>query len=179
MKLSEKRQREILRLVYEGGQEITDARERGGEKEVDRHLRAIRREISDFLATCEDSGELDFFAENCPRDGREKPIHELIKNPNVDAGTLLRVYWLSCPEDYYLFYSTALQVDAGFERDVFCTIVRIERRIGKSEYKTASVPFDPAEHVSMPERHSEFARQIPKIMFQPIAGRKRNEGEDR
>lgn len=175
MALSKKRQNEIMRLVYEGGDELTAAIELG-EKATAKHLRAIHREISAFLKTCEDKDELDVFAANWHRDGREKPIHQLIKNLNVDAGTLLRVYWLSCPEDYYLFHSSASEAEEGFERDVFNTLVRIERRIVKSEYKTAVIPFDPTDHVSMPERHAEFARQIPEIMFQPITGRKQNRG---
>jgi hypothetical protein len=175
MALSKKRQNEILRLVHEGGDELTEAMSLG-EKETAKHLRAIRREISDFLKTCENKDELDFFAENWSRDGNEKPIHQLIKNPHVDAGTLLRVYWLSCPEDYYLFYRSAPEVEEGFERDVFTTLQRIERRILKSESLTSSIPFDPTNHISMLDRHSEFARQIPDIMFRPITRRKRNRG---
>src|SRR6188474_30230 len=100
MALSEKRQNEIMRLVHEGGDELTKAIERG-EKETEMHLQKIHREIADFLKTCTNIEELDFFAENWARDGREKPIHQLIENPHVDAGTLLRVFWLSDPEYFY------------------------------------------------------------------------------
>lgn len=170
MALSKKRQNEIIRLVHEGGDELTQAMSLG-EKETARHLRAIRREISDFLKTCENKDELDFFAENWSRDGREKPIHQLIENPHVDAGTLLRIYWLSDPEYYYLSYRSAPEVEE-FDRDVFTTLQRIERRILRSEYLTSSIPFDPTSWISMPDRHSEFARQIPDIMVRPITGRK-------
>ena len=48
------------------------------------------------------------------------------------------------------------------------TLERIERRITSSEYKTAAVPFDPKNHVTMRDRRSEFARPIPEIMYQAI-----------
>jgi hypothetical protein len=75
-----------------------------------------------------------------------------------------------------LFYRSASEVEEGFERDVFTTLQRIERRILRSESLTSSIPFDPTNHISMLDRHSEFARQIPDIMFQPITRRKRNRG---
>ena len=171
MALSKKRQKEILRLVYEGEDELSAAME-FGEKETEKHLRSIRKEISAFLKNSKDKTELDFFAVNWNRDGNEKPIHQLIKNPNVDAGTLLRLYWQSCPEDYYLFYRVASDVDEGFERDVFLTLRRIEARILKSDFKTSSVTFDPSSHVSMRDQHPEFERQIPPIMFEAIPGKK-------
>ena len=173
MPLSKKRQEEILRLTYEGGAELTEAISRG-KKETAKHLRKIRREITEFLKNCTDKQELDFFAANWNRDGNEKPIHQLIKNPHVDAGTLLRVYWYSDPEYYYAAHRSASELDEGFERDVFTTLQRIERRITKSEYKTASIPFDPKNHITMWDRRPEFARQIPEIMYQPITGRKKS-----
>ena len=175
MALSKKRQKEIMRLVYEGEDELSAAMDRG-EKETQLYLRVIRKEISDFLANCEDKTELDFFAMNWNRDGNEKPIHQLIKNPYVDAGTLLRLYWQSCPEDYYLFYRVAADVDEGFERDVFQTLRRIEARMLKSDYKTSSVTFDPTSHISMSDQYSDFARQIPPIMFEAIPRKKSKRG---
>src|SRR5262249_10277980 len=127
-------------------------------------------EITDFLRTCTSAEELDFFAENWTRDGREEPIHDLIENPHVDAGTLLRLYWYSDPEYYYLRHRSASELDDGPDRDVFTTLERIERRMTRSEYKTASVPFDPTEHITMSDRRSEFARPIPEVMYQPITG---------
>jgi hypothetical protein len=175
MALSKKRQNEIIRLVHEGGDELTEAMSRG-EKETAKHLRAIHREISDFLKTCKDKDELDFFAENWSRDGREKPIHQLIKNPHLDAGTLLRLFWYSDPEYYYSSARSASEVEE-FDRDVFTTLEAIERRLVKSEYLTASIPFDPTSHVTMRDRHSEFPRQIPDVLFQPITGQKGNRKE--
>ena len=120
MALSEKRQQEILRLTCEGGDELTQAISLG-EKETEKHLQEIRREIADFLKTCTNKEELDFFAENWTRDGREKPIHQLIENPHVDAGTLLRVFWLSDPEYFYEFTRSASEIDDAGERDIFTT----------------------------------------------------------
>ena len=62
MALSKKRQQEIMRLVHEGGDELTEAMSLG-EEETSKQVRAIRREISDSLKTCENKDELDFFAE--------------------------------------------------------------------------------------------------------------------
>lgn len=169
MALSETRQKEILHLTYEGGDELTQAIALG-EKETAEHLQKIRREIAAFLRTCTNKDELDFFAENWARDGREGPIHELIRNPHVDAGTLLRVYWYSDPEFYYQDYRSASELEEGTDRDIFITLEGIEARIVNSEYQTASIPFDPRIHVTMRDRHSEFARRIPEIMFQPITG---------
>jgi hypothetical protein len=170
MALSKQRQTEIMRLVHEGGDELTHAISLG-ERETEKHLEAIHREISDFLKTCQDKDELDFFAENWTRDGREGPIHQLIQNPHVDAGTLLRIYWYSDPE-YYFEECASSEEGPAYEQDVVKTLETIERRFLKSEFKTSSIPFDPAPHVTMQDRHAEFARPIPPIMLQPIPGRK-------
>jgi hypothetical protein len=53
MPLSKKRQKEILRLAREGGDELTAAMALGA-KETAKHLREIRREIAEFLKTCDD-----------------------------------------------------------------------------------------------------------------------------
>ncbi|MEM7314728.1 MAG: DUF4274 domain-containing protein [Planctomycetota bacterium] len=175
MALSKKRQKEILRLTLQGAEELTSAID-SGESAYRKHMRLIKRETNAFLDSCTDKRELDFFAENWNWDGDVKPILRLIKNPNVDAGTLLRLYWYACPEDYYLFHRSALEFDAGFERDVFTAIRRIESRIVNGNYKSATIAFDPTDRVSMLERHDEFARTIPEIMFQPITGRQRKRG---
>lgn len=169
MALSEKRQQEIMRLVREGGDELTEAMSRGKEATAE-HLRKIHGEIADFLSTCADREELDFFAEHWARDGREGPIHRLIDNPHVDAGTLLRLYWYSDPEYFYSEYGSPEEADDDSERDVYVTLQRIESRITRSEYKTASIPFDPTSHVTMRGRRSEFARPIPDALYQPIPG---------
>jgi len=169
MPLPEKRQKEIMRLVHEGGDELTQAIDLG-EKEAEKHLEKIGREIADFLKTCTIKEELDLFAENWTRDGREKPIHQLIENPHVDAGTLLRVFWLSDPEYFYISTRSASEIDVEYERDIFTTLETIERRITQSEYKTASIPFDPTNWITMWDRRAEFARPIPEVMYQPITG---------
>lgn len=169
MALSDKRQQEIMRLVYEGGEELTEAMALG-KQETERHLEGIHQEIADFLRTCTSAEELDFFAEHWARDGREKPIHALVENPHADAGTLLRLYWYSDPEYFYSEYGSAAEADDATERDICSTLERIERRITRSEYKTASIPFDPKGHVTMSDRRSEFARPIPEVMYRPITG---------
>jgi hypothetical protein len=169
MPLSEKRRQEITRLIYEGAEELTEAMSLG-EQETKRHLERIHAEITAFLATSTSPEELDFFAENWTRDGREKPIHQLIENPHVDAGTLLRLYWCSDPEYYYSSYRSASEVEHASDREVFQTLERIEHRITRSEYRTASIPFDPAPHVTMPEGLPNSARRIPGVMYRPISG---------
>ena len=169
MPLSEKRQQEIMRLVHEGGAELTQAIELGQET-TEKHLAKIHREIADFLKTSIDKEELDFFAENWARDGREKPIHQLIANPHVDAGTLLRIFWLSDPEFFYESAGSAAEIDDEGERDIFTTLETIERRITQSEYKTASIPFDPKNWITMRDEYPGFARPIPEILFRPITG---------
>jgi hypothetical protein len=169
MALSEKRQQEILGLVGQGyGDPELD--EQFALEEEKPLLRELNRKRSDFLRTCTSAEELDFFAANWERDGREKPIHALVDNPHTDAGTLLRLFWYSDPEFFYADYASAAEVDDGTEHDIFETLERIERRITRSEYKTASVPFDPKRHVTMLDRRSEFARPIPDVMYQPITG---------
>jgi len=169
MALPEKRRQELMRLVHEGGEELSEAIARG-EQETKRHLEKIHREISEFLKTCTDKEELDFFAENWTRDGREKPIHELVANPHVDAGTLLRLYWYSDPEFFFTECRSAEELTDVTERDIFITLERIERRLTGSEYKTATIPFDPGPHITMRDRRSELARPIPDVMYQRITG---------
>lgn len=170
MALSEKRQQEILRLVGEGTGDLEWDEQVALDEQEKRHLEKLHRERADFLRTCTSAEELDFFAANWERDGREKPIHALVDNPHTDAGTLLRLYWYSDPEYFYSNYSSPAEADAATERDIFTTLERIERRMTRSEYKTASIPFDPKGHVTMPDRRSEFARPIPEVMYQPIIG---------
>ena len=89
MPLSEQRKTEIKRLAYEGGEELTRAIALG-EEAAEKHLQKIHAEIREFLTNSKDKDELDFFTQNWTRDGREWPIHLLVQNPYVDAGTLLR-----------------------------------------------------------------------------------------
>jgi hypothetical protein len=169
MALSEQRQQEIIGLVGQGSGDL-ELDEQFALDEEKPHLRKLHRERADFLRTCTSAEELDFFAANWARDGREKPIHALIENPHADAGTLLRLYWYSDPEYYYSQYRSASEAEAGTDRDILMTLEGIERRITRSEYKTASVPFDPTGHVTMSDRRSEFARPIPEVMYRPITG---------
>ncbi|HYH65544.1 MAG TPA: DUF4274 domain-containing protein [Urbifossiella sp.] len=168
MALPENRQQEIMRLVGEGsGDPEVDDKHALDEHEK-RRLRELHRERADFLRTCASPEELDFFAAHWARDGREKPIHALVENPHTDAGTLLRVYWYSDPEYFCSEYGSAADADDATERDIMTTLERIERRMTGAEYKTASVPFDPKGHITMPGRGSEFARPIPEVMYRPI-----------
>jgi hypothetical protein len=171
-------------LVEEGGDELAATIEQGealmrkksrkaGQALIDKFLRQMDREIKEFLRTTTNKDELQYFAENVHWDANTRPLLELVKNPHVDAGTLLQLYWYGCPEDYYLFHSTASEIESDFERYVFRVLRHIERRMVKSEYKTASIPFDPTDRISMWERRDEFARQIPDIMYQPISGQKK------
>lgn len=132
----------------------------------------INREIDDFVTHCTDKFELDYFAEEWPRDGDIKPIVKLVQNPFTDAGTLLWNYWNSSVEDYYLFNKVASELEPGFERDVFTLLRRCEKRIVSGDHRSAVIPFDPTLRISMPERHAEFARQIPAEMFVPVPARR-------
>ena len=170
MALSQKRQQEILRLVGEGSGDLQRDEELALDEREKRHLQQLHRERADFLRTCASAEELDFFAANWDRDGREKPIHALIENPHVDAGTLLRLYWYSDPEFYFLQHRSASELDDDTDRDIYATLERIERRLAGSEYKTASIPFDPQGHITMSDRRSEFARPIAEVMYRPIPG---------
>ncbi len=170
MALSEKRQQEIIRLVGEGSGDLERDEKLARDEQQKRRLQELHRAREDFLRTCTSAEELDFFAANWARDGREKPIHMLIENPHVDAGTLLRLYWYSDPEYFYSEYGSDDEVDDPTERDIFTTLERIEHRMTRGEYKTASVPFDPQGHITMPDRASEFTKPIPEAMYRPITG---------
>jgi predicted DNA-binding WGR domain protein len=173
--LSKRRQEEILRLTYEGGEDLTVAIEQG-EKATAKFLRQMNREIKEFLKTTTNKYELHFFADNWHWEANTRPMLELVRNPHIDAGTLLQIFWHGSAEDYYLFHKSVSEIENEFEKYVFRVLRQIERRIVKSEYKTASIPFDPSSHISMWDRRSEFARQIPDVMYQPISGRKKRSG---
>jgi hypothetical protein len=176
MALSKKKQSEILRLTLQGGEELTAAIE-AGEAAYRKHARAIDAETKAFLAASTDRQELDFFAKNWNNwDGDVKHFLTLVANPCVDAGTLLQIYWYCCPEDNYLFCKSAAELDPGPERDTFKVLIAIERRFKNGDIQSALIPFDPASHVSMRERHSEFVRTIPDVMFTPITGKKTGRG---
>ncbi len=186
-RLSRRRRKEIIRLVDEGGDELAAAIEQGealmrkksrkaGQALIDKFLRQMDREIKGFLRTTTDKDELQYFAENWHWESNTRPLLELVKNPHIDAGTLLQVYWCGCPEDYYLFHKSASEIESEFERYVFRVLRHIERRIVQSEYETASIPFDPTDRISMWDRRDEFARLIPDLMYQPISGKKKRKG---
>lgn len=170
-RLSKRRQEEILRLTYEGGEDLTAAIEQG-EKAAAKFLRQIDREISEFLKATTNKHELQFFADNWHWEANTRPMLKLVKHPDIDAGTLLQIFWHGSAEDYYLFHRSASEIDNEFDRYVYRVLRQIERRFVKSDYKTSSIPFDPTTHISMWDRRSEFARQIPEVMCQPIEGRK-------
>jgi hypothetical protein len=88
----EKSQQVIMRLVHERGDELTAAIA-SGEKSVEQHFRTILREATDSFKTSGNKEILDSLAENRGRCGGEKPIQELLKNPHVDVGATLQVYW--------------------------------------------------------------------------------------
>ena len=184
-RLAKSRRTEIIRLVDEGGDELTGVMEqsealmrkksrKAGEVLIDKFLRQIDRETKKFLRTTTSKDELQYFAENVRWDANTRPLLELVKNPHIDAGTLLQLYWFGCPEDYYLFHKLVSEIDSEFERYVFRVLRHIERRIVKSEYKTASISFDPTSHISMWDRRDEFARKIPDILYQPISSRRKH-----
>lgn len=170
MALSESRKQEIIQLVGEGSGDLELDERLTRDEQQKQHLRELHRKREEFLRKCTSAEELDFFAANWERDGREKPIHLLIDNPHTDAGTLLRLYWYTDPEYFYSEYESAAEADDPTERDLFTTLERIERRITGSEYKTASIPFDPAKHVKMSGDGSQLAKPIPPVMYQPITG---------
>src|SRR5262245_7014277 len=101
MALTTKRKREIMRLVDQGGDDLT-AEIRDDAKRYEKYRRQIRREALSFVSSTKNKDELHFFAQNWNWDGDIKPVFALIKNPSCDAGTLLFLYWYGCPEDYYL-----------------------------------------------------------------------------
>ena len=186
-RLSKRRRREIICLVEEGGAELTAVIEQGealmrkksrksGQALIDKFLRQMDRQIKEFLRTTTNKDELQYFAENWHWEANTRPLLELVKSPHIDAGTLLQTYWHGCPEDYYLHYKSVSEIESEFESYVFRVLRHIERRIVKSEYKTASISFDPTKHISMNDRRDEFARQIPDAMYQPISGRKKRRG---
>jgi hypothetical protein len=169
MALSEGRRQAILKLVGQGSGDL-EQDERFALDAEKPHLRELHRAREDFLRACTSPEELDFFAANWGRDGREKPIHALVANPHADAGTLLRLFWYSDPEYYYSQYRSAAEAEAGTDRDIVTTLEAVERRITQSEYRTAAVPFDPTGHVTMSDRRPEFARPIPEVLYRPIPG---------
>lgn len=184
MAMTKKRQTEILWLASEGGDErgavmkeaealFATKSYKAGQALFDKFQRKVDQQIDRFITSCKDPKELHFFFRNWNWDGKVKPLLKLIKNPHVDAGTLLHIYWYGCPEDYYLFHRSASELDAGYERDTYTILRRVERRMVTGDYKTASIPFDPTNRISMWDRREEFARQIPDIMYQPITGRQR------
>ncbi len=175
MAISKKRQKEILRLADEGGDDLTDEIS-DDEKLFAQYRSKIRKEMLHFLRTTSEKKELHFFAQNWNWDGDVVPLFTLIKNPHCDAGTLLFLYWYGCPEDFYLFHKFASEIDGPCERDIYRLLRQIERKIVKSEYDSASIPFDPTNRISMWDQRDEFARSIPDIMYQPITGRKKRGG---
>ena len=127
----------------------------------------------DFLKTTTDKHELHFFAENWHWEANTRPMLELVKNPHVDAGTLVQIFWHGSAEDFYLFHKSASEIESEYERYIFRVLRHIERRIVKAEYKTALIPFDPSNHISMWDRRDEFARPIPDVMYQPVSRRRK------
>ena len=172
MALSEKRQQEILSLIGQGSGGVwlpgtgRKARARRGEAASSETAPGACRLLADLhqrRGTRLLRREL-----GAGRPGEADP--RLIENPHVDAGTLLRLFWYSDPEFFYESARSAAEVADAGERDIFLTLETIERKITHSEYKTASIPFDPRRHVTMANSGEELARPIPAVMYKPITG---------
>lgn len=144
---------------------------KAGQALIDKYDRKIRRKVNKSLQEMTDKNELQYFVDNWNWDGGEELILAVAKNPHADAGTLLQIYWYSCPEDYCLFHESLSELDTESHKNIFRIQRHIERRFLKSDCKTASFAFDPTRHMSMWDRRDEFVRPIPDVMYQPLAGK--------
>lgn len=179
VRLSKRRREEIMQLVYlDGGKRdeisaradalMVEKSRKAGQDLFDKYDRKMRRELDRRLKAMTSKDELQYFVDNWNWDGGEEPMLAVAKNPHTDAGTLLQVYWYSCPEDYCLFHKSLSELRQEDEKNIFRIQRHIERRFLKSDYKTASFPFEPKRHISMDDRRDKFARPIPDVMYQPI-----------
>lgn len=185
-RLSKRRREEIMQLVYQEDEErpaierqaqalLESKSWKKGQELWGKYHKKMKRRTMNFVKQATDKVELQYFVENWNWDAGTEPMLELVKNPHADAGTLLQVYWGTCPEDYALFHATLSELDTEDERTSFRIQRAVERRFAKGDYKTASFPFDPTPRTSMRDRRDEFARQIPDVMYEPIGGgKKRN-----
>lgn len=173
MAISKKRRQEIIDLAIPGVPPGTPEELWNDDDALAPLIRAADRQRNKWLDSATDANELHLFAENWHWDGGGgKPLQRLVANSHCDAGTMLMLFWLGSAEDYYFQYRTIGEIDWEYDREIFRLLRQIERKIVKSDYATALIAFDPAPHVSMQDRRTEFAREIPEIMSQPILGRK-------
>ncbi len=149
MCVSEERKLEILLLTSRGDTET-------------------EKQARKFLATCRNPFELHHFAEEYDWDGDLKPVLHLIRNPSVDAATLLFLYWYGCPEYYYSKSRFPFRFGIGEERLVYKILLDIEKRYLSGQYGSASISFDPAYQINEMDRHDLFPRKIPREMTKPV-----------
>ena len=169
MAISRRRQQEIVNLAIPGVPPETPEHLWNDDSALKPLIQAADRNRIAWLKSATAPKELHLFAENWHWDGGGgKPLQHLIANPHCDAGTMLMLFWLGGAEDYYFQYSTIQKIDGEFDREIFRLLRQIERRIVKSDYATARIPFDPALFISMFDRRDEFARAIPDVMYEPI-----------
>ena len=165
--LSKKRKLEIIRLVNEGGDDVSpDVLEDASLYE--KYRRRVRREMMNFASSATNSEELHFFAERWDWDGDVKPLFRLVKNPNCDAGTLLAVFWRGNPESYYRFHMTPRELPNGNQRDIYTLLRRIEKVLLAQERGNAKIRFNPRSFIFDRANRENFARPIPDRLYKPI-----------
>ncbi len=174
MAISKRRRQEIIDLAIPGVPPGTPEELWNDDAALEPLIRAADRRRNKWLDSATDAKELHLFAENWHWDGGGgKPLQRLIANPYCDAGTMMMIFWLGSAEDYYFQYRTVSEISWEFDREIFRLLRRIERKIVKSEYSSARIPFDPTPYISMQDRQDEFARPMPEIMTRPVGKKHR------
>jgi len=146
--------------------------------EFEEFRKVCDRKRTTFLKKCSDPIELHlFYTLWNPDDGFE--IQKIIKNPNCDAGTALRVYWEHEPY-FYRRYGAIKDADP-VHRENYRLIRSIETKFKKDEFASKDIPFDPTPWIRSDDSFEEEddledgfgpkkkIRVIPKQMFEEIA----------
>ena len=163
-KLSKKRNQFILdiadnRWIYRFEQSDDEAA-------YQRESRRWEKERAAFLSGTPKPLELHWFTCNWNASRGLKPLLNVVKNENCDAGTCLRLYWINDPY-YYQEYATISECPCEEERDMLRILRTIERRFKRTDFRTSRIPFDPTPWIDDKYLASAI-HQMPEVMRDPV-----------
>ncbi len=169
-RLSQKRRQFITDVGNDTWVDRWDGSDDEGEVKFERESRRWDKLRDKFLKETTDPLELHCFACYWNWDGGSSQMLRVAKHVYCDAGTALRLYWLSNPY-WYQEYRTLGDCSYDNEREVLQILWTIERRFKRDDFATKRFPFDPTPWIR-DDLAESAVHKMPAIMREPIvAGR--------
>lgn len=131
----------------------------------------------EFFDSITDPEELHLYADEFDWDVGIGDIGRVVEHPLCDLGTALLVYWRARP-GFYLQYRNREAVPE-YDHPFWDLIRDIEERVSRGQYRSAELPFDPADDHRAdlrpdPKEVRAYGRNLPAVMYRAVGpGRER------